>query len=260
MSQEDEMIASWKIHEFAELAGVTVKALHHYDRLGLLKPQRTDAGYRVYTMHDLERLEQIVALKFLGLPLKQIAVLLDRSAIALADALGLQRRALEEKQRRLAGAITAIIEAEKSIRPGEPPDAAVLKRLIQAIEIQQVDLAQYYSEETLEKIRQFCERAASSELVEKWTTLRRDVVAAIGQDPAGETGQALAIRWRALEAESSGLFNWVSDPAVVADFKKIKEKGGPDLPPGLRRRFEESGVGQAVPFILKAMAALPKER
>jgi DNA-binding transcriptional MerR regulator len=45
------------VHEFAELAGVTVKALHHYDRLGLLKPRRNDAGYRVYSPADLERLE-----------------------------------------------------------------------------------------------------------------------------------------------------------------------------------------------------------
>jgi DNA-binding transcriptional MerR regulator len=77
------------VHEFAELAGVTVKALHHYDRLGLLKPQRNDAGYRVYSLADLERLEQIVALKFLGLPLKQIKILLERDALQLPNALRL---------------------------------------------------------------------------------------------------------------------------------------------------------------------------
>ena len=59
----------YKIHEFAKLAGVTVKALHHYDRLELLQPGRTEAGYRVYCDRDLETLEQIVALKFLGIPL-----------------------------------------------------------------------------------------------------------------------------------------------------------------------------------------------
>jgi DNA-binding transcriptional MerR regulator len=50
--------------QFAELAGVTVRALHYYDRLGLLKPRRTNSGYRLYRAEDLERLEQIVALKF----------------------------------------------------------------------------------------------------------------------------------------------------------------------------------------------------
>jgi MerR family transcriptional regulator, thiopeptide resistance regulator len=45
------------------LAGVSVRALHHYDRLGLLKPRRTEARYRLYCNRDLERLEQIVALR-----------------------------------------------------------------------------------------------------------------------------------------------------------------------------------------------------
>ena len=63
---EGVQIEPVQVHQFAELAGVTVKALHHYDRLGLLKPRRTDSGYRLYTERDLERLEQIVALKFLG--------------------------------------------------------------------------------------------------------------------------------------------------------------------------------------------------
>ena len=65
---------------------VTVKALHHYDRLGLLQPGRTDTGYRMYVERDLETLEQIVALRFLGLPLKKIGVVLKRAA-HLPDAL-----------------------------------------------------------------------------------------------------------------------------------------------------------------------------
>jgi DNA-binding transcriptional MerR regulator len=47
----------YRSHEFAELAGVTIEALHHYDRLGLLKPARTDAGYRMYAARELARLE-----------------------------------------------------------------------------------------------------------------------------------------------------------------------------------------------------------
>ena len=50
------MSKTYRIQEFAELTGVTVKALHHYDRLGLLKPQRALSGYRLYVERDLERL------------------------------------------------------------------------------------------------------------------------------------------------------------------------------------------------------------
>src|SRR5467141_3840255 len=68
----------YQAQEFAKLAGVTVRALHHYDRLGLLKPrQRTRSGYRLYSERDFARLEQIVVLKFLGIPLKQIRGLLE---------------------------------------------------------------------------------------------------------------------------------------------------------------------------------------
>jgi MerR family transcriptional regulator, thiopeptide resistance regulator len=75
----------YQIHEFAELAGVTVKALRHYDRLDLSKPKRNRGGYRTYAETDLERLEQIIALKFLGVPLKQIKIVLDRPARALSE-------------------------------------------------------------------------------------------------------------------------------------------------------------------------------
>ena len=59
----------YHVYEFAQLAGVTVKALHHYDRLGLLRPRPSQTGYRLYAGGDLERLEQIIALMFLGLSL-----------------------------------------------------------------------------------------------------------------------------------------------------------------------------------------------
>src|SRR5262245_64689343 len=97
MSRRGRLNGFYQIHEFAELAGVTVKALRHYDRLGLLKPKRTAGGYRLYAIRDLERLEQIIALKFLGVPLKQIKIVLDRPARPLSETLRLQRRALEER-------------------------------------------------------------------------------------------------------------------------------------------------------------------
>jgi DNA-binding transcriptional MerR regulator len=115
ISVRRQLSKRYHIREFAELAGVTVKALHHYDRLGLLKPGRTDAGYRVYTERDMERLEQIVALKFLGFPLKQLQHVLDRSALDWPNALRVQRRAIEDQHARLGRAVRAIRAAEAAI-------------------------------------------------------------------------------------------------------------------------------------------------
>ena len=110
----------YRVREFAALTGVTVKALHHYDRVGLLEPRRTRAGYRLYSRSDRDRLEQIRALKFVGLPLRQIKTLLDRRCPSLIDALTRQRRALDEQRRRVDRAIAAIdwelAEAERTKR------------------------------------------------------------------------------------------------------------------------------------------------
>jgi len=102
----------YRARQFAELAGVTVRALHHYDRLGLLKAQRSTGGYRLYQESDLHRLEQIVALKFIGIPLRRITGLLKADAVKLSQALRAQRRVLEEKKRLLETTIDAIHKAE----------------------------------------------------------------------------------------------------------------------------------------------------
>jgi MerR family transcriptional regulator, thiopeptide resistance regulator len=194
------------IHEFAELAGVTVKALHHYDRLGLLKPARTCTGYRIYTGRDLERLEQIVALKFLGLPLKQIKTLLDRDPLQLPAALRLQRTVLEEKRRLIDRAIEAITSAEDSLRPGQPTQNAVLRKIIEVIEMQNAQksshefMKNYYREEAWQRFRQRHVEWPS----QSWHDLFRDISVAIGEDPAGETAQALAHRWRVLRVKDAG--------------------------------------------------------
>src|SRR5262252_5671207 len=120
-----------RIQEFAEQAGVTVRALHHYDRLGLLRPRRGGSGYRIYGRRELERLEQIVALKFIGIPLKQIKAVLDRDADGLPEALRMQRTVLEEKRRLIDHAIEAIRKAERSFAEGRRPDTRILQHIIE---------------------------------------------------------------------------------------------------------------------------------
>jgi MerR family transcriptional regulator, thiopeptide resistance regulator len=201
----------YKVHEFAELAGVTVKALHHYDRLGLLQTGRSGSGYRLYSEQDLERLEQIVALKFLGLPLKQIRIVLDRAALELPDALRLQRRALQEKRALLDRAIRAIQAAEESLEPGKPADPAILKKLIEVIDMQdsiEVMKKYYGTEESWERHKRYYEEGPSQE----WRDLYRDVAAILDRDPGCEEAQALLERWFAL-----GKRAYQGDPDVQID-------------------------------------------
>lgn len=71
----------YRVRDFAGITGVTVKALQHYGRLGLLRPSRTPAGHRIYNDRDVERLRQIVALKSIGVPLKRIRSVLDKQSV-----------------------------------------------------------------------------------------------------------------------------------------------------------------------------------
>jgi DNA-binding transcriptional MerR regulator len=191
----------YQVHQFAELAGVTVKALHHYDRLGLLKPGRTGAGYRMYAERDLERLEQIIALKFLGLPLKQIKIVLDRTELELPDALRMQRNAIEDKQAVLCRALRAIRAAEEALEPGKPADPAVLKKIIEVIDMQDgiAEMKKYYSDAAWEMRKRFYEEGPSPE----WRELYREVGAMLDEDPGSDKAQALAERWLALSIRAS---------------------------------------------------------
>jgi DNA-binding transcriptional MerR regulator len=191
------------VQEFARLAGVTVRALHHYDRLGLLRARRSGTGYRVYAASDLERLEQIVALKFLGIPLKRIGTMLDRDGLELSAALRMQRTVLEEKRRLLDRAIRAIGDAEKSIEPGRRADTVLLTKIIEVIEMQNDNSwsEKYYSPEARAKIEARAKEwtpELQAEVSKQWTELFRDVEAALHEDPASETAQALGARWKKL--------------------------------------------------------------
>jgi DNA-binding transcriptional MerR regulator len=197
------------VQEFARLAGVTVRALHHYDRLGLLRARRNGTGYRVYAAGDLERLEQIVALKFLGIPLKRIGTMLDRDGLELSAALHMQRTVLEEKRRLLDRAIRAIGDAEKSIEPGRRADTVLLTKIIEVIEMQNDNswTEKYYGPEARAKIEARAKDwtpELQAEVSKQWTELFRDVEAALHEDPAGETAQALGVRWKKLVAGFTG--------------------------------------------------------
>ena len=69
---------AYTVSQLAKMAGVSVRTLHHYDHIGLLKPsRRTEAGYRLYERQDLLRLQQILFFKELDLPLSEIRGILD---------------------------------------------------------------------------------------------------------------------------------------------------------------------------------------
>jgi DNA-binding transcriptional MerR regulator len=242
----------YRAKEFARLAGVTVRALHHYDRLGLLKPrQRTSSGYRLYGERDLGRLEQIVVLKFLGMSLKQIRNLIEKES-NLREVLRRQQIVLAEKRRQLDKAIEAISKAQQSFHAKGEPDWKLLQFIVQEIEMQNnMDWTKrYYSPEANAKVEER-KKLWSPELQEKvtqqWSELFADIEASLQEDPAGPKAQALAMRWKKLVEGFTG--------------------GDPEIQQGLNSMWGDTANWPAQPkrdysikpkiqeFILKAMKA-----
>ena len=111
----------WQIGELAQETGLSVRALRHYDELGLLTPsERTASGYRRYAEPDVRRLYRIVALRQLGFPLEDIASMLEKGQPDLAQTarrhLGRVEQDLEQLKdlrRRLAPMVEALTRAQE---------------------------------------------------------------------------------------------------------------------------------------------------
>jgi MerR family transcriptional regulator, thiopeptide resistance regulator len=103
------------IGEVAELAGVSIRTLRHYDELGLLRPSaRSDGGYRLYDRADVERLHEILVWRQLGFPLIEIRAMLDDPRHDRLTAIRRQRALAERERERLTAVIRALDAALKA--------------------------------------------------------------------------------------------------------------------------------------------------
>lgn len=241
------MSRSYRINEFAQLDGTTVKALYLYDRCGPVRPRRTAAGYRIYTESDLGRLQQIAALKFLGIPLKQMKAVPDPAAPAISGVLRQRRAVLEEQQRRIGRAIQAIKEAECDLEGGKPLSPAVWRKIMGAIdEPNHISaMKMYYSEEAWSKRKHHYEAWPSPELQE----IYRDLIAVQGEEPDG-------VKVQAIKARLMNLLNLTvtGDPEVQAGVLAAWNDRT-HWPAPLREQLRVFQIERAVEMLAAAMAA-----
>jgi MerR family transcriptional regulator, thiopeptide resistance regulator len=99
----------YTVKQVAKLSGVSVRALHHYDEIGLLKPAQIGANrYRYYGEEELLRLQQILIHRELDIPLAEIAAILDAPGFDRLATLRAQRDKLEREAKRYADLVTTI--------------------------------------------------------------------------------------------------------------------------------------------------------
>ena len=113
----------YQVKELAQIANVSVRTLHHYDEIGLLRPsQRSASGYRKYDQGDVLRLQQILIQRELGLPLEEIRRCLDDPGFDQRRALLAQREQLRTRARHTAGMLQAVERALAALDPRKTED------------------------------------------------------------------------------------------------------------------------------------------
>jgi MerR family transcriptional regulator, thiopeptide resistance regulator len=218
----------FRIQQFAKLANVTVRTLHHYDRLGLLSPTLHSAGgYRLYRMEDLAQLERILVLRYLGISLREIAALLATGDQAgeqgLRETLARQELVLRERRDGIDRVLGAITQARQQVDTQAEPDWSLYQLILKEIHMQETQdwTSKYYSPEAQQAIEEWKEQWAP-ELQEKitadWQQMYADVQAAMdrGVLPSSAEGQALADRWMKLVDAFTG-----GKPEVLDGLKKL---------------------------------------
>jgi DNA-binding transcriptional MerR regulator len=201
----------FRVGELARRTGVSVRTLHHYDEIGLLRPALGGKGeHRLYGRAEVERLSRIRAIQALGLSLDEVRGVLDDPAFALAEVLELHLARIRDEMedaRRLRGRLEAIA---LSLRSADEVSAETFLRTIETVNDMEKLHEKYYTSEqlaALAKRREEVGEAAMADAQRQWTELFDAFREAMqrGDDPSSEPVLALARRAKALiEAFTGG--------------------------------------------------------
>jgi DNA-binding transcriptional MerR regulator len=246
------------IRDVAKRTGLTSRALRFYEARGLLKPLRTYSGRRLYGRGELERIQQILALKRAGLSLAQIGKLTARGNMDLGAIIDAQLKVIEERRAELDEAKALLLSIKSRIDRGEPVDAATFCSLIrEGDRIMQPEdwkkvTDRYFSEEEKAHWAEHPPQGDfdQAEYSRKWADLGKRVEAAIPKGPGSPEAQALYDEWQELLAP----FKAVATPEMMAGATRFYERmdewhgDAPDAPfsPDAFRFILEMGGGRKV--------------
>lgn len=195
-------MADWQVKDLSNITGVSVQTLHHYDRIGLLKPSlRRPNGYRLYSEKDLIRLQQIIALKFFGFELTQIKKLLSGN-VDLFEHFSIQTKFLDEKAESLLKASQTL---KNIVSDYSPSKSISWEKVIQLIEVfrmtEKLENAWVSNVLTPEELKQYAKFESSlkdrystgkqQQFETAWKKVVQEIRANLKQDPKSEEGMRI---------------------------------------------------------------------
>lgn len=202
----------WKVGELARKTGLTVRTLHHYDRIGLFSPSRTtESGHRFYSIEDVGKLQQIVSLKQLGFALDEIKRMLSSPEYRPEDMLALQLSRLNERIRTLEMLRDRVQELSELLGSGRSVPG---ERLLTAIQMMRMTESKHYHEGQAAAMRRGLKRSTAREL-ERSDAEGRALIAEFrdrltaGDRPDDPRVAALAARWKSAFERFASDESWV---------------------------------------------------
>jgi DNA-binding transcriptional MerR regulator len=229
--------------EMAKRLGVSAKALRVYERVGLVTPDRTAAGYRVYGPAHAARLHQLLALKRLGLSLKEIAGLLHGRFASLDAVLALQQQVLEARAAEVRRGLALVAAARATLARGDalsPDDLARLTRETtmtderhQAMEAAlRPHMEKQFSAAERQRLLADAPPFDQQQVSREWDAMIAEAKALMARgEPASPAAQDLARRWFAqVERFTQGDARVFAKVGAAWQSAMADPKAAPDLP------------------------------
>ena len=246
--------------ETAKALGVTVRALRVYEQKGLVRPLRSQAGWRAYGPEALTRLHQVLTLKRLGLSLAKITVLISGRLSKLDAVLELQEEVLARRWEEAGRGLELVRSARARIAAGQALSLDDLTTLTRETTMKdqtpdwakkmQPMIDRHMSEEDKAAMTAKAGAYDQEKVSARWDELIAKAKSLVGTDPGAPEAQDLARRWKALVLEATG-----GDPQITAKIGRVWQESfadpqvAPELPFG----------PEVMAFVGEAMArATPK--
>src|SRR5690348_10598801 len=201
------------VGELARRCGLTVRTLHHYDAIGLLRPSlRSDAGYRLYDRANVERLHRIQALRQLGLSLADIGTVLSGPEQPLAEVIDRQIAQLDQELARATRLRGRLVALRGQLAAGQTPDLADWLDTLELMTMYE----KYFSPEELENLPLHND----PDVIAQWGALVAEVQAAMdrGVGPDAPQAHALALQWMEMVQRGTG-----DNPGFISRLKAMQD-------------------------------------
>ena len=216
-----------KVGELAKRTGLTIRTLHHYDEIGLLRPSlHSDSGHRMYTDQDIARLQQIVSLRQLGFTLEEIARCLDQPGYAPLEIIQLHLSRLKDQirlQRELCDRLELLA---LRFRDSAEINADQLLKTIEEMTM----IEKLYTPEQMKQFEEAGKAVGQAEMTavqDGWVALLADVRGNLHLDPASPQAQELGRRWQDLTEQTMRGYQAFPElkQAISENYKQGKFEG-----------------------------------